>query len=73
MAVDLKQALKWKQELTPKRGYNVVAIDDMGPPEDHGPYLVDHFTSREEADRVCAEHTKRTSETCYVYAGTQND
>jgi hypothetical protein len=70
--MNIEQALKWKAALIPAQGFNVVAIDDMGDPDDHGPYLVAHFATQDEADRARVEHAKRTGESCYVYGSNGN-
>lgn len=62
----VKTAQEQRKKFTPKKGFNVVAVDDYEMPGE-GLYLVAHFDTREEAEKAAKEHTKKRGETAFVY------
>ena len=54
-----------KKEMTPKSGYNIVELDDFAP---LGEQLtcIEHFDSRDEAEKFAKEHTSEEMPV-YVY------
>lgn len=60
------KAKKQISELTPKAGFNVVAVDGYEKPGE-ALYLVGHFTDRSAAEKARAAHEKKTKDLTYVY------
>ena len=52
----LNKALERKAEFAPESGYNLVGLDDFGPFDEQGLYLIAHFPDESEA---VTEKTKR--------------
>ena len=64
----MKEALDQREALTPKKGFNLVGVDTYGDPDDQGPYLVNHYDTRDEAEKAKAAQEKDDPETTfYIY------
>lgn len=48
----ISKALDEKESMTPKQGFNVVGLDDSGPPDDWGLYLIGNFDTEEAANQM---------------------
>lgn len=67
MAHWIEKAQKQIAKLTPKTGFNVVAVDSYEKPG-RALYLVDHFDDEKEAEKARAAHEKKSGDKAYVYA-----
>lgn len=66
----VKKALAEKAEFTPESGYNLVGLDDYGPPEEVGLYLVGHYEDKAAAEAEKAKREKANPDTKYfIYGG----
>lgn len=54
-------------EMTPKTGFNVVAVDRMERPGE-ALYLIDHFTDEGKAEAARAAHEAKSGDKTYVYS-----
>lgn len=71
MAVSMKDALERKAALTPESGFNIVGIDTFGDPDDQGPFLVNHFEKREDAEKEKAAQEKADPDTVFYIYGPE--
>lgn len=54
-------------EMTPRTGFNVVAVDRMERPGE-ALYLVNHFTDEGKAEAARAAHEAKSGDKSYVYS-----
>ena len=66
MATNFEKRLAAIDRLTPREGFNVVAVDDYEEAGDDL-YLVGQYKTKEDAESHAANHTKETGEKAYVY------
>lgn len=65
--MSLDKRLAAKKALTPKKGFNVVAVDTFEEPGDEL-YLVSNHATEAEANEACsARKRSHPHEPCYVY------
>lgn len=65
-------AQKQIDEMTPDKGYNVVAVDSMEEPG-HALYFVEHCDDQAEAERARRAHASKTGDRTYVYGPKQTN
>ena len=65
--MDFEKALKRKQALIPKSGYNLVGLDTFAEPDDDGAlFLIGHFENEEEAI-IEADKYRKPATKVFVY------
>ena len=67
---DMERRLAAKARLIPKDGFNVVAVDNFESDPDLELFLVGHYATRKEAEKVAAERRKGGEEKVFVYDPT---
>jgi hypothetical protein len=63
--------LAHKAEMTPKKGFNLVGLDDYGSPDEQGLYLVAHFDSKSDAEAEKASREKLDPDQKYFVYGSE--
>ena len=69
----MKEALDQQAELTPEEGFNLVGIDTYGDPDEQGPYIVNHYDTREAAEKSKAAREKDDPETTFYIYGSEEE
>ncbi len=68
--MSIRVALEAKKKLVPKQGFNVVGLDKFEAPGEEL-YLVDHYASRQDADKKVKEMKRlHPQDVFYVYGPT---
>lgn len=62
----IQQAQEQIEKLTPKKGFNVVAVDSHESPGE-ALYLVDHCNDAKKAEKLRTAHEKKSGNKTYVY------
>lgn len=65
----IERALKQIEEMTPESGFNLVGLDDYGPPDEQGLYFIANFSSQEEAEAEKAKREKANPDVNYYVYG----
>lgn len=71
MVLNMRDALQRKAELVPEEGFNLVGVDDFGDPDDQGPFLIQHFDEREDAEKEKAAQEKLDPDTTFYIYGPE--